>query len=67
MPGHFTHIYTARRVADLLASGNFKDCPQRTDRLRENLTEIQEKPCFTNSKNTTSLFSHSLNARFVCA
>jgi hypothetical protein len=27
MPGHFTHIYTARRVADLLASGQFKDWP----------------------------------------
>lgn len=28
MPGHFTHIYTARRVADLLASGNFDDWPE---------------------------------------
>ena len=28
MPGHFTHIYTARRVADLLASGTFEDWPQ---------------------------------------
>ena len=28
MPGHFTHIYTARRVADLLASGAFEDWPQ---------------------------------------
>ena len=27
MPGHFTHIYTARRVADLLASGQFTDWP----------------------------------------
>jgi hypothetical protein len=27
MPGHFTHIYTARRVADLLASGKFGDWP----------------------------------------
>ena len=27
MPGHFTHIYTARRVADLLASGDFADWP----------------------------------------
>ncbi|MGI5144248.1 hypothetical protein [Streptomyces sp. CA-106110] len=27
MPGHFTHIYTARRVADLLASGKFTDWP----------------------------------------
>jgi len=27
MPGHFTHIYTARRVADLLASGEFLDWP----------------------------------------
>lgn len=28
MPGHFTHIYTARRVADLLASGTFTDWPE---------------------------------------
>ena len=28
MPGHFTHIYTARRVADLLTSGEFTDWPQ---------------------------------------
>ncbi|HET6938258.1 MAG TPA: hypothetical protein VFI19_06625 [Nocardioides sp.] len=27
MPGHFTHIYTARRVAELLASGEFGDWP----------------------------------------
>jgi Zinc dependent phospholipase C len=27
MPGHFTHIYTARRVADLLAGGDFDDWP----------------------------------------
>ncbi len=27
MPGHFTHIYTARRVADLLSSGDFNDWP----------------------------------------
>ncbi len=27
MPGHFTHIYTARRVADLLADGDFTDWP----------------------------------------
>ncbi|MDT5320643.1 MAG: hypothetical protein QOD88_3165, partial [Mycobacterium sp.] len=27
MPGHFTHIYTARRVADLLASGKFTYWP----------------------------------------
>lgn len=31
MPGHFTHIYTARRVADLLASGKFNDWPHATD------------------------------------
>ncbi len=31
MPGHFTHIYTARRVADLLASGTFDDWPQGFD------------------------------------
>jgi hypothetical protein len=28
MPGHFTHIYTARRVADLLADGDFTDWPE---------------------------------------
>ncbi len=27
MPGHFTHIYTARRVADHLLSGQFPDWP----------------------------------------
>ncbi len=27
MPGHFTHIYAARRAADLLASGKFTDWP----------------------------------------
>ncbi len=27
MPGHFTHIYTARRVSDLLQSGKFDDWP----------------------------------------
>jgi hypothetical protein len=27
MPGHFTHIYTARRVADLLQSPEFTDWP----------------------------------------
>ena len=27
MPGHFTHLYTARRVADLLADGDFTDWP----------------------------------------
>ena len=27
MPGHFTHIYTARRVSDLLLSGEFSDWP----------------------------------------
>lgn len=27
MPGHFTHIYTARRVADYLAAGNQPDWP----------------------------------------
>lgn len=27
MPGHFTHIYTARRVADLLVDGDFTDWP----------------------------------------
>src|SRR6476469_9648453 len=31
MPGHFTHIYTARRVADLLASGQFTDWPEPLD------------------------------------
>src|SRR5712671_352236 len=28
MPGHFTHIYTARRVADHLMTGQFPDWPQ---------------------------------------
>jgi hypothetical protein len=28
MPGHFTHIYTARRVSDHLLSGQFPDWPQ---------------------------------------
>jgi hypothetical protein len=28
MPGHFTHIYTARRVADYLVTGQFPDWPQ---------------------------------------
>jgi hypothetical protein len=28
MPGHFTHIYTARRVADYLLTGKFPDWPQ---------------------------------------
>ncbi len=28
MPGHFTHIYTARRVADYLTTGQFPDWPQ---------------------------------------
>jgi hypothetical protein len=28
MPGHFTHIYTARRVADHLLTGHFPDWPQ---------------------------------------
>lgn len=27
MPGHFTHIYTARRVSDLLLTGKFDDWP----------------------------------------
>jgi len=31
MPGHFTHIYTARRVADLLADGDFTDWPDLGD------------------------------------
>jgi hypothetical protein len=29
MPGHFTHIYTARRVAELLQSPDFTDWPLR--------------------------------------
>jgi hypothetical protein len=28
MPGHFTHIYTARRVSDYLLNGQFPDWPQ---------------------------------------
>ena len=31
MPGHFTHIYTARRVSDLLLSGEFTDWPDLGD------------------------------------
>ncbi len=31
MPGHFTHIYTARRVSDLLLSGTFTDWPELGD------------------------------------
>jgi hypothetical protein len=31
MPSHFTHIYTARRVADLLLSGEFTDWPAGAD------------------------------------
>ena len=31
MPGHFTHIYTARRVSDLLLSGEFADWPDLGD------------------------------------
>ncbi len=34
MPGHFTHIYTARRVADHLLTGQFPDWPQTGDALR---------------------------------
>ncbi len=34
MPGHFTHIYTARRVADLLASGEFDDWPEELAGVR---------------------------------
>src|ERR1700722_10015458 len=33
MPGHFTHIYTARRVADYLVSGHFPEWPQVGDAL----------------------------------
>jgi hypothetical protein len=28
MPGHFTHIYTARRVAEYLSAGQFPDWPE---------------------------------------
>ncbi len=31
MPGHFTHIYTARRVSDLLLTGQFTDWPDLGD------------------------------------
>jgi hypothetical protein len=35
MPGHFTHIYTARRVADhLLNTGEFPDWPEEGSSLR---------------------------------
>jgi hypothetical protein len=33
MPGHFTHIYTARRVADLLASGAFCEWSRGSSRM----------------------------------
>jgi hypothetical protein len=33
VPGHFTHIYTARRVADLLSSGRFTDWPVEVPEL----------------------------------
>jgi hypothetical protein len=33
MPGHFTHIYTARRVADHLLTGQFPDWPQVSGEL----------------------------------
>ena len=34
MPGHFTHIYTARRVADHLLSGQFPDWPMPLPELQ---------------------------------
>jgi hypothetical protein len=34
MPGHFTHIYTARRVADHLLTGRFPDWPDVGVRLK---------------------------------
>jgi hypothetical protein len=34
MPGHFTHIYTARRVADNLRTGQFPDWPQAAALLK---------------------------------
>jgi hypothetical protein len=34
MPGHFTHIYTARRVADHLLTGQFPDWPQAAGALQ---------------------------------
>lgn len=33
MPGHFTHIYTARRVSDYLRTGQFPDWPQEGSAL----------------------------------
>lgn len=35
MPGHFTHIYTARRVADYLSSGQAIDWPDAASGLRK--------------------------------
>jgi hypothetical protein len=32
MPGHFTHMYTARRVADHLLTGEFSDWPEQAVR-----------------------------------
>jgi hypothetical protein len=49
MPGHFTHVYNARRVADLLTSG-FDDWPQRplAESSPEALGAIMKKwPKFT--------------------
>jgi hypothetical protein len=34
MPGHFTHIYTARRVSDYLLTGHFPDWPGIGDKLK---------------------------------
>jgi len=34
MPGHFTHIYTARRVAEQLIEGKFSDWPKISGQLR---------------------------------
>ena len=35
MPGHFTHIYTARRVSDHLIDGEFPDWPQEASGIRK--------------------------------
>src|SRR5512135_2496710 len=35
MPAHFTHIYTARRVADYLLTGQFPDWPSEASGLRK--------------------------------
>jgi hypothetical protein len=53
MPGHFTHIYTARRVADLLATGEFLDWPAPA-KGGDAVAHYDPKTC--NCSSPTSLF-----------